>query len=647
MANILTIGSSALLALQQQLATTSHNIANATRPEYSRQRVGMVAQRPDEVAGGFIGTGVSAAGITRSYDAFLVSQVRDYTTLTAGQAKTSTLLDQINYALGDAETGLSAGIDDLFAAINDLTADPSSNAAREVVLAAMDSLVGRFHGLSDFLDELTFAVSDDIRDTVSRVNTLSADIAATNQAIILASGASGGAPPNDLLDQQDALLQELSALVDISVLTASNGAVDVFIGNGQSLVLGGSSTALSTAPDPFNASELVVLHGSNGANITSQLTQGELGALLQAQDGVITDTRNELGRIAYVLADSMNEVHLLGVDPTGSLGADLFSLPPVAVGAGKNTGSLVVDAAVSDAAALQPSDYLLQQDMAGDFLITRLSDGTVQNLGPGPGPFSVDGVEITLVSGSAVAGDSFLIQPTAGVASGIERAVTDASEIAAGVPIITGAALGNTGSAVISDGRMVDTTGPAFTVPGALSPPVAIRFIDAGNYEILDYSNPALPVVLETAIPYSAGGEVFPTPGGLDFGYRMTLSGVAAAGDLFTVDYNSDGVGDNRNALLLADLQNIGTLDGGSQTYQAAYASLVGGLGADAQSAAVTLAAADALLLNAQSQRDSVSGVNLDEEAANLLRFQQAYEAAAQTLQVGDELFQTLLNALG
>ena len=199
----------------------------------------------------------------------------------------------------------------------------------------------------------------------------------------------------------------------------------------------------------------------------------------------------------------------------------------------------------------------------------------------------------------------------------------------------------------ISDGRVIDTTGPAFAVPGELSPPVAIRFIDAGNYEILDYSNPASPVVLETAIPFSAGGEVFPTPGGLDFGYRMTLSGVAVAGDLFTVDYNSDGVGDNRNALLLADLQNIGTLNGGRQTYQAADASLIGRLGAEAQSAAVNLAASEALLLNAQSQRDSVSGVNLDEEAANLLRFQQAYEAAAQALQVGDELFQTLLDSLG
>lgn len=644
MANILSIGSSALLALQQQLATTSHNIANATRPEYSRQRVDMVAQRPNPIAGGFIGTGVATAGITRSYDAFLVDQVREYATLAAGLSKTSSILDQINYALGDTETGLSASMDGLFAAINDLAADPASDAAREVVLGSMDAVVDRFHGLADFLDELTLAVSDDIRGTVAQINTLAADIATTNQAIVLASGATGGAPPNDLLDQQDALLLELAQLVDVSVVTNSTGAVDVFIGNGQSLVLGSNSTDLTTAPDPLDASQLIVLHGSNGANITSQVTQGELGALLQMRDGAISDTRNQLGQIGYVLADSLNELHRLGVDAEGNLGGDLFTLPPVAIGTGNNAGDLVVDAAVVDSSLLEPADYLLQLDSSGDYLLTRLSDDNVQNLGPGPGPFVVDGVEITLVSGTAVAGDSFLIQPTAGVARGIDNAISDPARIAAAAPVITAVAVGNTGSGSISDSVTVDTGNAAFALPGALSPPIEIQFIDATTYEIIDSGSGA---VLETGIPYTAAAEVFPTPGGLDFGYRITLSGSPAAGDTFTVDYNLDGIGDNRNALLLADLQNIGTIDGGTQTYQAAYASLVGAIGAEAQSVGVTLAAADALLVNAQAQRDSVSGVNLDEEAANLLRFQQAYEAAAQTLQVGDSLFQTLIEALG
>lgn len=647
MAGIFNIGTSALLAAQQRLATTSHNIANAVRPEYSRQTVSSAANSPTPTEAGFIGTGVHTVAITRGYDAFLVGQLRELSSLGKGAAAQTSTLEQLGVAMGDASTGLSSAIEDLFAGLNDLASNPASLSVREVVLGRLDALVDRFHSLGDFVEGMRGGLNQHIQGTVAEINSLARDLATSNKAITLATAGPQGQPPNDLLDHQDALLDRLSELIDMSAIRQSNGSVSVFIGNGQSLVLGSGSTSLSTRADLFDASKLSVVYGSGtGADLGGQLTGGELGGSLQARDRV-DETRNSLGRIAVALADTMNRTHRQGVDLKGNLGTDLFAVPGVAVVGGANSGTLTVDVNVSDSSQLTASDYLLKVDAAGDFILTRLADGSTQNLGAAPGPFTVDGLGIDLVSGTAMAGDSFLLRPTAGVARGISRVVSNGGALAAAAPILTGAIAGNLGDAAISAGRVVDIANSSFTTtPRALSPPIAIRFVDATTYEVLDNTLPAAPVVLETGIAYASGQEVFPTPGGMDHGYRLTIRGRPEAGDLFRVDYNVAGVGDNRNALALAARQ-IEPLVGASSSYQAAFGGLIGTLGAAAQSTSATSQAADMLLGDLRGRRDSVSGVNLDEEAANLLRFQQAYEAAAQTIRVANSLIDSLLEAIG
>jgi flagellar hook-associated protein 1 FlgK len=130
----------------------------------------------------------------------------------------------------------------------------------------------------------------------------------------------------------------------------------------------------------------------------------------------------------------------------------------------------------------------------------------------------------------------------------------------------------------------------------------------------------------------------------VDFGYRITLTGAAAAGDRFTVSANTGGVADNRNALLLAQLQTKNTMVNGTANYQSAYSQMVSSTGNRSREIQVQSQAQDALIAQTKEAQQALSGVNLDEEAANLVRYQQAYQASARVLQVASKLFDTVLD---
>lgn len=642
MADIFSIGVSALQTFSRQLETTGHNIANVQTPGFSRQQVEL---NPLAHIGGR-GAGVEIGNIQRIFDGIATDQMREAASSQAEFQTYGSVLEGMESVLSESSSGFNFAVNDFFDAINDLANDPVSGSARQIVLSKGEELVNRFELLSGHLLQEENSLNQQVISTVDQINTLATDIANINGAILLASGQ--GAEPSDLLDERDRKLHELSQLIRIRVTDQGDGTLNVFTGSGQVLALGQRSFSLGTQQGQFGQNSLDITYAGISI-ITSQLEGGELGGLLRAGQEAIGPELSELGRIAMALVDTVNALHNQGLDFQGALGGDFFSRPEIqAKQLASNTGSLSLSIDVVDLGALQATDYQIAVNASSQLLITRMSDGATTNLGSGAGPFSFDGLLITLDSGTADPGDRFLIQPGRDMANGLKMLLVDPDQVAAAAVISGSAGINNRGNGNLSSVRVTDVANAAFTTTaGALTPPLAIRFIDGSSYELLDNTNPLAPLVLETAIPYSAGGDLFPTPGGIDHGYQAQISGAPQGGDIFSFAYNSNGVGDNQNALALAGLSSSSILEGGSESFLGAYNNMLAELGNRVFSAENNLGVFTALYNQAESRRDSVSGVNLDEEASNLLRFQQAYEAAAQVIRIADSLFDTLLNAVG
>lgn len=643
MPDVMNISVSALRAFSRQLATTSHNIANVQNEGFSRQRVDYQALAP----AGNLGAGVEISAVRRAFDQFATDQMRDTGSSLASMDTYATMLQQLEAVMSDPGSSLGPAMNDFFNTLQELANDPVSGSTRQLTLSRADELVERFHLLSGYLQKQEFMLDQDIGVTVERINVLSANIASLNGSIAQAVHSISKTEPSDLLDQRDRLLQELSGLVRIRAAEQPDGTVNVFTGSGQVLALGQQSFTLNTRAGAFGQGDLEITY-SGVSEITSLLEGGRLGGLLQARNDVMEPQLRELGRVALALSDRFNALHAQGMDKNGALGADFFGRPAIqAKAASGNGGNLVLSVTVADLTAIKPVDYQLQVNAASELIVSNLTDGSVTNLGSGAGPFTVDGLQIAIAGGAANAGDRFLLQPTRDMAAGLALAITDPAAIAAANPVASAAAIDNAGSGKISAARITDIGNPAFTASaGRLSPPLAVRFLNASTYEILDNTNPLAPLVLESGLPYTPGAELLPSVGGLDYGYRVQIGGAPQGGDLFTLDYNSGGVGDNQNALQLAGLAAQPLLDGGSKGLLDAHNEQLAGLGARVFSASNNRQVFSVLHTQATARRDSVAGVNLDEEAADMLRFQQAYEAAAQAIRIAESMFQTLLNAV-
>ena len=634
MADILNIGASALLSLQQAINTTGHNIANVNTDGYSRQRVHFDTLPPQLSGNGYIGSGVEVDSIQRFYDQFLVSDIRSRTSSQSGFQTFHELSTRLDQMLADPNVGLGPVIDNFFGALQDVSNNPGSMPEREVLLGEAQALADRFHYLDSNFRNISSEVNARLELSVSEINSLAANIAELNQQISSASAQAGG-KPNDLLDQRDQLLVELSAKVNVTTVEQSDGSVNVMIGKGQALVVGFTAEQLQTFADPFDGTQtLVGVAGVGGGSndLSRFLNGGELGAVLDFRARVLNPARNELGLLAAGLSSTFNEQHRLGQDLDGQLGGDFF-LPLDATTASHpdNSGLSSVAATIADATQLTGDDYSLRFE-AGQWTLTNLTTKVSQT---GAGPFSVDGLTIT-PAGAPVSGDSFLVQPTLQSASQFSVALTQAEDFAAASPLRSYEELSNTGSAALAD--LVVTDIAALPLAG----PVTLTF----NPDALGAGVPGFDVsgIAGGPLAYNPAtennGKTF-TLGGFDF----TVNGVPQSGDELVIENNVNGVGDNRNALLLAGLQSEKNLLGGKASYQGVYGGLVADIGVKTRQAETSANTESILLEQAQSARDSVSGVNLDEEAANLIRFQQAYQAAAQVIAVADQLFQTLLNA--
>jgi flagellar hook-associated protein 1 len=626
--SIIASALSGLKAAQLGLATTGHNISNASTPGYSRQET-LQAANPSRFTGaGYLGQGVSVATVRRNYSEVLDAQLRNTQAQSSQFDAHYEALKQIDDLLADPQVGLSPALEAFFGATHDLAARPADIASRQSMLEAGQSLVARMRSIDGRLLDARADMTARIRSSVGAINSYANQIFNLNNQIVLAGNRGANSPPNDLLDQRDQLLRQLSKEVNISVVKQGSGAVQVFMGSGQALVTQERAYVLTTSPSPFDASEVQVGLDTGASVVTlrpADLGGGALAAYFAFRDGSLASAQSSLGRLALALGDGVNSQHRLGQDRNGVPGGDFFSVAaPTVLGSSANVGSASLSVDIADFGQLVPSDYQLRFDGV-NYDVMRLSDGSSRSFGALP--ISMDGLDIQSTAGAMAAGDTFEIRPMRHAATSITALLRDPAKIAAGAPIIAASANTNHGAASVSMGEVSGGANPNLLAP------VTINFTSPTTFNVTGTGtgNP-------TGLTYTPGAAIAFN------GWSITIDGAAAVGDRFTVGPNLNGVGDNRNALKLAQLQTAPMLDAGHTTLQQAYAQLVSHIGnATREQRVGSESQANLLQLTTQTQQ-AAAGVNLDEEAVNLMRYQQAYQAAGKVIGVAQRLFEDILS---
>jgi flagellar hook-associated protein 1 FlgK len=714
--DLLGISTSGLVASQRALSTVGHNIANASTPGYSRQRVDLEARPPQIASNGAIGTGVAVENVSRVYNEFLVSQVRDTTSLSHYLDKSYEYTSQVDNMLADPQGGLAPALSNYFDAVNGVANNPSAIAAREVMLGASRNLSDRFAYLNNRFESMREAGNTDIRAIVEEVNHTAHAIAEVNKAIIRAKEFSNSSP-NDLLDRRDTLVKDLSEKINVRVTLQDDGRMNVFVGNGQTLVVGDDASALDVMPndqDPTRLEVLFVGHGSNLV-ITQFLSGGALGGIAKFRNEVLDPAQNELGRIAVGVAKTVNEQHRLGMDLNNNLGGNYFTelnkVAPQVLPSIHNQGDTQVGLEITDAGKLTVSNYQLLFQK-GEYELLRLDDSkVVAKFKDFPQDIETDGIRLHLASGSTIKeNDRFLLQPTRRAADLFKLEIGANNKIAAASPVRAEADIDNLGDAKIEVTNITDTANSAFTTStGELSPPYVVRFVDDSHFELLDNTGKPVKVKLDAkadapeislhdrgnnaaataesthadkengrdsvranqeksaekhgrdennrkagdipavaeAIAYDPqkGVQVLPTPGGISQGMSIRIDGTPKAGDIFRIEYNNDATSDNKNALALAQLQTKAVLMGNKSDYAQTYGELVSRIGSKTHELEVNKQAQKLLLNQAEEEQQNASGVNLDEEAADMIRFQNQYKANAQVVATTNNVFDVLMGA--
>lgn len=634
--SILGIGVSALNAAQAGIATTSHNIANASTLGYSRQEIIQTAALPQQTGSGYFGQGVNVTTVLRRYDQFLGAQVLEAQTQATNLTTQLGLSQQLSNLLGDPNGGLTPALQDFFGSVNSVANAPESIPSRQAMLGGAQSLVTRLQTMDQRMTQIRDGLNGQVSNSVSLINSYAKQISALNANIVQMEAKTPGKPPNDLLDQRDQLINQLSQEIRVTTLKQTDGSMNVFIGNGQSLVVGNQTASLQTVSSTTDPTALEVAYSNNG-NVSriqqSSLQGGNLGGYLNFRQTVLDPAVNALGRIAMGLADAINQQQQQGIDLKGALGGNLFTLAvPRVTPSGSNLGTGALTATVNSTSALTGNDYSVQFDGTNYTVYNTSTNALVQSFTAAAlaTPQAVTGTGITLqLTGTAVTGDSFLVRPTVDGARNIALSITDPTKIAAASPIRSNAPTTNVGTGIIAAASVV----PGLPLNTNLQQPVTITFTSATTFDVTG-TGIGLPAV---GVAYTSGGNISYN------GWTTQISGAPVTGDIFTVSPNTNATTDGGNILLMAALQTANTLANGTTSYQGAYGQLISQVGTQTRELDVTSKAQTSLLSQVTRAQQSVSGVNLDEEAANLIKYQQAYQAGAKAMSIAQTMFDTLL----
>lgn len=678
--SLISIGLSGLNASQTALSITGNNIANAAVSGYSRQQTIQTTGPSHNIGTGFVGTGTTLSDVRRIYNAYLDNQLQTSTSLNTDAAAFQDQITGIDKLLAESDTGISSVLTAFFSALQTASAKPSDVASRQLLLTQAQTLSNRFNAISSQMSKQNDSINSQLDTLSGQVNKLTSSIADLNKQITQLSAS--GASPNNLLDARSEAVRQLNELVGVTV-QERDGNYDVYLGNGQSLVTGNRANTLSAVPSAADQSQysLQINYPTFSSDVTSVVTGGQIGGLLRYRSDVLTPSMNELGRVALVVADSINSQLGQGLDANAQFGSALFSSINSALAISQRSlastnnsaGSGNLDVTIANSGALTTYDYEVKFTGPNQYSVRR-SDGTDMgnfDLTTTPPPV-IDGFTLKLNGGGLAAGDTFKVSPTRSAAGSINTVLTDANKLAFAGPINGIVGSGNTGSGTITQpnlGAKLDIYGGADTalIQDSIKHSMPVRMVfqaaSGGTQGYTLYDSKGNSIGTGTIVPGqdnkltinvpmrdASGAPILDGSGNpRTFSVETTVGGSPATNDSFTFGFNADGKSDNRNAQALLGLQTkstVGVTSGGGSSFTSAYASLVERVGAKANQAKIDTVATKAVLDAAKESRNGVSGVNLDDEAANLIKFQHYYTASSQIIKAAQETFSILINAL-
>lgn len=631
--SIFSIGVTGLNAAQVALATTGNNITNVYTPGYNREVTLLAENRT--------GSGVGVSGVQRQFNQFIATQLNQAISSNNALSAYEVQINQIDNLLADRDAGLAPLFQNFFSAMQKLVATPSDPAARQGVLGTADTLTAQFRAFDSYLNDMQSGVNGQLENQVVQVNNIAEQIAKLNREIGLAK-AKTGTEPNSLLNQRDQLVTELSGYVSVKVVQQDGGGYNIGIGNGLSLVAGSASFRLETMPSAADPTRTVIAYrDTNGALLElreENFTGGQIGGLMTFRRETLDRAQNQLGQMAVAMAVGFNAQHRLGVDLNGDQGGDFFSVgAPLAFSSSKNSSaaSLTAEYDPTKINELNIVDYDVVHS-AGAYTVTRRDTGAVVdgNYDAVAGTLSFGGMTVT-VNGTPEDGDRFQVQPVRRAAQQLRTEVADIGKIAAGTVTLSPAS-GAAGAANVAWTAKLD---PANS--GKLSIGSGGSVTYTVSYDGMDYSatdaggNPVDVQVKEV------DGKPVLSLGGVE----VSLAADLAGGEIFSLSAStlSSGSGDNRNAVQMLELQNIKLVNGSASLSQA-YASMVSDVGNRTNIVQVNQDAQEGLVKQLKAVQQGESGVSLDEEGANLLRFQRYYQASAKVIEIGTTVIDTLLS---
>lgn len=635
MADVFSSSVSGLLSAQSVLATIAHNVANANTPGYARQTVTMGTQASVKTGAGFIGSGVILTGVTAQVSGFLESQLASAASHASASNQLNGLYTALQSSIASSTNGLGASLANFSAALTQAAANPQSVPARQLALATAGDLSARFISISGQLSEQRANVNKSIEQAASSANTLVAQIASLNDNItsVEPRDANGQVAPgsmaNDLRAQRAELIKQLSTFVSVSQVETTTG-VNVYA-NGVSLVVGKQGATIASAPDPLDPTRvgLAIKSSAGSVPVDTESMGGKIGALAQFVSKGLDQARAQLDQIASVYAKTVNDQLAKGLDLNGSPGAPMFGTaqPTIAEG-GRNSGSLSPSVTV-DASITPGSDYKLSYGSSG-YMLTRSFDGALVASGATL-PITADGLTLSAPPGTPASGDSWLIRPYGDAAARMSMRLADPKQLAFASPVATAANPNNSSTATIAPAAV--TSG--LPLDANLTQPVSITFTSATAYTI---SGPGIGTL--TNQPYTAGADISHN------GWTTNINGAPKAGDSFTVGPSGSAPGDSANINALSKALGQKAFKGGTESIADMISNIQSQVGTLASVAQTQDTSAQSLLKIAVSNRESYSGVNLDEEAASLAKWQQIYSANAQVMSVAQQLFSNLISSI-
>ena len=685
--SLLNVGSRALLANQAAIQTAGHNIANVNTTGYSRQNVVLATMPGQLTGGGYIGKGVDIQTVLRNHSDLLSRQANAAAATDAGDSARLERLKQLQDVFSGGAAGLGSAINDMMNAFSDVVSSPTDLTARGVVLTRIDETARRMRDGAGRIEEIELAVAEQLKGAVNVVNNLARDLAQVNQEIVRARG--NGQAPNDLLDRRDQITREINQYVQTTQVAADDGSVSVFVGASQPLVLGSVAASLAIG-DPQNfgtgsgQKKLQFIPAGASAAQGIELNDamvggGQIAGLLRFQNNDLAEGRNLLGRLAVAISEALNSQNKLGVTLDGKSGENLFK--PIAmanaVPGNKNTSGAKMGVEVADATKLQASSYSFIFTGTDSGTVTRQSDGkvfTFANMGElnalmlGQGLKLTDGAAPPATPGAfagAADKDQFLLTPLQGVASQMQSVQSSPRQLAAANPVNAKMGAANDGSLQLvslkATGKTWDPALGQVVSTGALTLPtgagVTLTFnVDTttGKTTFTLPPSAATPIDMSATPPKEMTGPDYEyIPGkriSID-GWEITLQGSPKTGNTVTVgnaadpQYGDFYQRDAGNASALMALRDAKMFDGASLAD--GFAGAMAQVGTRTQSAQFAATLSSTIAANLERERAAVSGVNLDEEAARLIQYQQAYQASAKMIQIAQNIFDNLIQSVG